>query len=372
MSNDPLGSIELEEETSYGRTVVEALPFGGGDAVKIFESGASALSDGDLSLSEVQGLATEGTGFVNSCMGTASSLATDPIGTLVGEGLDFLISVCQPLQDLIHMVSGDGPALANAAGNFSAIGEGIVQFGDKFGQDAMAALAGWEGDAAEAAAAKLGEFAKGIRAVAGEAGNISQLLQISSMIMTVIEEFIKALLTELITWLVMIWVPALAAAIPTAGASTAAAGTATGVRVAQTGSRATQQVGKLRRLLDKVHDLLSRLKQWMSRQGNSFREAMDAKRMQAGLARMEVDAAAEAGTRASATARLYNADGGMVGERVTQGFGRSMRGTLSDTAAGQVSADSVAGYVEDAGTAQDAGDIGDDQSAATTSRQLDF
>jgi hypothetical protein len=58
----------------------------------------------------------------------------------------------------------------------------------------------------------------------------------------VIEEFIKALVTEFITWLIMIWIPALAAAVPTCGGSTAAAGAATGIRGAQTGARATGQI----------------------------------------------------------------------------------------------------------------------------------
>jgi hypothetical protein len=372
--SDALSGITIESESSYGEKVVEAvkgLPVVGG-AVGIFAGAASAVSDGGLSGSDLQGLASEGASFISSCSSVVSDVATDPIGWLVGEGLDFLISICQPLQDAIHMVSGDGPALSTASGNFSSIAQGIANFADEFAEECQTALADWDGEAAEAAAAKFGEFTKGIRAVAGEAGNISELLQISSMIMTVIEEFIKALLTELITWLIMIWVPALAAAIPTAGASTAAAGAATGVRAAQTGARATKQVNWLRKLLDKIQELLAKLRDFVTRQGRSFREAMDTTRRQVTQATQRVDDALENGMRAGMRDRLLHAETGMVGSRVSQGFGKSMRGTATDFFKDQVSMSSLEGHYEGITGAAEARDIGEDQPTETTSRQLDF
>jgi hypothetical protein len=118
------------------------------------------------------------------------------------------LSIVQPLQDAIRFVSGDGPALANAAGNFGNIGTGLQDYAQKFVEDAIQSLSQWDGPAAEAAATKLAQFSKGIDGIAGQAGDIAQLLQISSMVMTVIEEFIKALVTEFMTWLIMIWIPA--------------------------------------------------------------------------------------------------------------------------------------------------------------------
>ncbi|SFQ63219.1 hypothetical protein SAMN05421810_11148 [Amycolatopsis arida] len=370
--SDPLGDIQLKEKQSYGDKVVESIPLAG-SAVKTFTSASDALSDGSVSFGEVRGLAADGGSFIQSCTDAAQGIATDPVGWLVSQGLDFLLAVVQPLQDLIHMVSGDGPALAEAAESFNNIGSGLQEFGQKFGEDAVAALAEWEGGAAEAAAAKLAEFGKGIGGVAGEAGNIAQLLQISSMIMTVIEEFIKALLTELITWLIMIWIPALAAAIPTAGASTAAAGTATGVRAAQTGARASQQVSRLRKLLDRIKDILAKLKTWMSDLKTNFRRVMDTKKMQSSLARLEVESAAEAGRRASWSARLNNADGGMVGERVSTGFGPSVGRAATDNVQDHVKPGALAGHYDNAGKAEEYGDTGgEDQSPERTREQLDF
>ncbi|EHR59411.1 hypothetical protein [Saccharomonospora cyanea] len=369
--SDPLGSIELKEEDSYGKQVAEAIPVIGG-GIKVLNGYNSAREDGDVSASDLRGLAADGASFISSCSGVVSDFATDPIGWLVGEGLGFLISICQPIQDAIHFVSGDGPALSAASESFANIAQGVSDFADQFFEECRTTLAEWDGGAAEAAAAKFGEFAQGIRAVAGEAGNIGQLLKISSMFMTVIEEFIKALLTELVTWLLMIWIPALAAAVVTAGASTAAAGAATGVRAAQTGARATKQVNWLRKLLDKIQDLLSKLRNFIAKQGNGFRQAMNNKRIRADLAREAVTEARAKGTKASLKDRLNHAETGMVGERVTDGFVRSMGEAANDFRKESFKNSALAGYYNDFRSASEAGDTGEEQSTEKTSGQLDF
>lgn len=129
------------------------------------------------------------------------------------------------------------PGAVAGGENYGAIAEGIGKLRDTFDQDLASSVQSWGGQTSEVASTKLGEFANGIDGVAGQAGELAEMLMTSSMIMTIIEDIIKAILTELITWLIMIWIPALAAAVPSFGASTAAAGAATGVRVASTAGR---------------------------------------------------------------------------------------------------------------------------------------
>ncbi|NKQ56378.1 WXG100 family type VII secretion target [Amycolatopsis sp. K13G38] len=363
--SDPLGSIEIEGEKSYGEKVVEAIPFAG-DAKKVFDAGQKALSDGSVGFDDIRSVAAEGGSLVQDCM-DVTDIASDPIGWLVGKGLDFLLAICQPLQDAIQFVSGDGEALGTAADNFSAIGQGISDFGEQFGQHAQDALAKWEGQAAETAADKLGQFAGGIGQVAGKAGDISQLLQISSMVMTVIEEFIKGLLTELITWLIMIWIPALAAAVPSCGASTAAAGTATGVRAAQTGSRATRTVSKLQKLLDKIREVLAKMKNFMKDLRTNVSRVMDTKKMQSGLADLEIDA----GT-ATKRMRMYGSEDGLIGKRVSDGLGESLKGNVKDTFDDQVKMTKVPEYFDKVSKIVEAGDTGEDGTTEDTKEKLDF
>ncbi|WP_199434434.1 hypothetical protein [Qaidamihabitans albus] len=224
-------------------------------------------------------------GFVQSLGGTAMEIATDPLGWLIGEGLDFLISVVQPLQDALHFVSGDGPALETAAKNFGSIGEGLQAMSEDFVRVADEALAEWDGAAAEAAKTALADFADGISATASKSGNVAEILQSSSMLMTIVEEVIKAIITEFIKWLIIIWVPALAAAIPTAGASTAAAGTATTAQASTTVASTSQKVSKLTRILNKIKDWFAKLRTTFSKGGimNAARDGVTDTATKAGM-----------------------------------------------------------------------------------------
>ncbi|MEY7972081.1 hypothetical protein AB8O38_08775 [Saccharomonospora xinjiangensis] len=361
--SDPLGDIEIKEEPTYGEEVIEAIPLSSPvtEAVK-------AVSDG-FSTGDVETLFGSGADFISSCADMAGEFLLDPIGTLVGQGLEFLLAICQPLQDLIQLVTGDGGSLERAAENFGAIGQGLNDFAEQFASEADEFLASWHGPAADAAAEKLAAFAVGIRGVAGEAGNIARLLQLSSIIMKVIEEFIMALLTELITWLLMIWIPALAASAVTFGGSTAAAGAATAVRATQTTSRATKQVNWLRKLLDKIKEVLGKLRDWLAKQGRTVREAMEHKR---NVVREATDAIDNGPGRGTWAQRLHHEQNGMIGQRVEAGFRESMRGVAKDSLNEHLGVDSWAGHAESIGSGVEYGEIGEDQSTSQTSRQLDL
>jgi hypothetical protein len=256
--------ITINEEMGYGEKVARGVPVVGG-----LVSAGIALDGGD-----VRGATVAGMTFIQSCKDAVGALAAgDPLNWLIGQGLNFLITVVQPLQDLIHFVSGDGPALLNAAGNFNKIGQGLADYATKFIDNAEQALKDWGGEAKEAAKARLDRFATGIQGTAGQAGDIAQLLQISSMIMIVIEDFIKALLTEFVEWLILIWIPALAAAAPSFGGSVAAAWSATFAKGATTTARATRQVGKLQKMLKMLQDLLAKLKTLMAKTKDFFKQA---------------------------------------------------------------------------------------------------
>lgn len=258
-----LSGITVSEEMGYGEKVARGLPVVGGGI-----SATLSISAGDWAGASV-GAAT----FIQSCKDAATGLATDPLGWLIGQGLNFLITVVQPLQDLIHWVSGDGPALLNAASNFSKIGQGLEQYATKFVKTADEQLKSWQGGAKDAAKARLDKFATGIAGTSGQAGDIAQLLQVSSMVMTVIEEFIKALLTEFVEWLVLIWIPALAAAAPTFGGSIATAWTGTFAKGTATTAKATKQVSKLQKVLNMLKQLLDKLKVLMGKTKDFFRQA---------------------------------------------------------------------------------------------------
>ena len=348
--NGELSGITINKEMGYGEKVARGVPLAGG-----LVSAGLALDGGD-----VRGAAVAGATFVQSCKDAVSGIATDPLGWLIGQGLNFLITVVQPLQDLIHFVSGDGPALINAAGNFQKIGQGLEQYAQKFMQNAEEALKTWVGEAKEAAAGRLQQFATGIQGTAGQSGDVAQLLQISSMIMIVIEDFIKAVLTEFVEWLILIWIPALAAAAPTFGGSIAAAWSGTAVKGATTTAKATKQVSKLQKLLNLLKDLLAKLKTVMTRTRAFMKEATQAAKSGGQTA------ALKANLRARSQGGDFVDDFGQV-----RTFGSRIREVTANTAKGQATDYGKAGRNANNGVnAGVYGSTGEDQPVERTEEDL--
>lgn len=319
--------VTIGEKTT-GEKAAENAPFYG-SFMKALEASSKTGETGGFA-----SLASEGSALISS-VSEAGQIAVDPIGWLVNQGLSFLISVVEPLEDAIHFVSGDGPALQQAGENFGLLAEGLTALREGFANDLQSSVQGWGGPAADVAATKLGEFANGIDGVIGQAGELSELLLTSSMIMQVIEDVIKAILSELIIWLVMIWIPALAAAVPSCGSSTAAAGAMTGVRVASTASRVSRIVARLKQFLSKILQFLRSLVGRAKNVGTAFKKAMADKRAGVSVADDALKNPANRGLHKGWVDKM-NSSKGIVGERMNHGFFKSMGEAIGIEAAAQI------------------------------------
>ncbi|WP_439376508.1 hypothetical protein [Amycolatopsis lexingtonensis] len=367
---------------------VKAVPFAGSavtvgkDVFSVAKAATAPHPDGvDIALG-LGTIATDTTSFIQSSASTITDIATDPLGWLVGQGLNFLISAVQPIQDAIHFVSGDGPALGIAADNFNAIATGLDQLAKNFAEVADTSLADWKGDAGDAARRSLGEFAHGIGGVSAKSGDMAQMLQLSSMLMSFIEDLIKAILTELVTWLIMIWIPALAAAVPSCGASVATAGTASEVKLGTTAAKTTKKVSKVRELLQKILDWLQKMKARLAatKLGKVFADGKTAKKLteigqrDAGMGLVDKLKGAEGmiGKRAGKNALSEIAKkGGEAAAKGVLGFNPAKPGdnpakTLNDHL-GKLNS-----HVKNAKKASGYGETGRDQSDEETREDLDF
>ncbi|UKD53922.1 hypothetical protein L3Q65_39555 [Amycolatopsis sp. FU40] len=210
----------------------------------------SAKDAGDIAAASGQ-LVQDGAGFVAGAAVDVASFAVDPIGWLVSNGLNMLIELVQPLQDALHFVTGDGPGLKRASENFTEIGKGFVMLADQFVKDGDEALKDWQGEGGDAAKKALAQFSQGIKGIGTAAGAVADTLQMWSMVMTVIEEVVKALISDLVSWLIYLWLPALAASVVSFGASVATAMTTSIAKVASVVAKVTKHLGKLGKLLDK-------------------------------------------------------------------------------------------------------------------------
>jgi hypothetical protein len=210
----------------------------------------SAADDfGDLAAASGK-LAGDGAKFVGSAAMDVTFFAMDPIGWLVSHGLDMLLELVQPLQDALHQVSGNGPAIGHASDDFVTIAQGFVALADDFEKTGDTALKDWQDNAGAAARAALGDFSSGIRGVGSSAGSVAEVLQMWSMVMVAIEEVIKAIMSELVSWLITIWLPALAASVISLGGTVAAAMTASIAKAASVFQKVTKHLGVFGKLLD--------------------------------------------------------------------------------------------------------------------------
>jgi hypothetical protein len=95
---------------------------------------------------------------------------------------------------------------------------------------------------------------------------------ISKMLMELAYNFVLGLIAELIEWMIMIWIPALAAAPVTFGGSTAVAGAQTAYQTASTANRATRFIAKVNVILARLKVLLRKISaSGMTKAGQKFR-----------------------------------------------------------------------------------------------------
>lgn len=230
-----------------------------GEAYKSIKSTAQAIGDVD-GISDLDDAAKQmagsGASFIGGAYADAAMFTMDPIGYLVGAGLNMLLELVQPLQDALHYVSGDGPSIGQASDNFGQIGQGFVALAEDFQDTGDKALTEWKEEAANAAREALADFSTGIKGVGSAAGSVAEVLKIWSMIMVVIEEVIKGIITELVSWLITLWLPALAASVISFGSSVAAAMTASVAKVASVFTKVSKHLGKLGKLLDELGKFL--------------------------------------------------------------------------------------------------------------------
>lgn len=215
-------------------------------------------------------VATDAAGFAADCAMDAGMMALDPVGWLVENGLNMVLHLVTPLQDALHMVTGDGPGLSKASDDFASIGNGLLEYAGEFTRVADEALADWTGEASDAARRALADFAKGIEGVATSAGGVAQILKVSSMIMTIIEEVLKAIITEFVSWLIWIWLPALASSVVSLGSSVAAAMSASVAKAGSVFAKVTSKLGTLGKLLDKILDFFKRFGSKMAKLGEKL------------------------------------------------------------------------------------------------------
>lgn len=248
---------------NVGKSAAKGVPMGSSvysavkDGIKLGNDMKSG--DGADIASDSAVLVGDMASYVASGAEIASAVA-DPLNWLISKGLSFLLDVVSPLKQCVDLVTGDPDATSKAADGFKKIGEDTRQLAKTYDDHLRAGLQSWNGDAAESAAKRLSEFHDGIEGSASTAAHVASVLQASSMLMKVAEDVIKGILSDLVEWLVITWLSALALSVVTVGASDAAAAAATPAEAAIASARGASEVNKVRQLIMKIIAFLKKIK----------------------------------------------------------------------------------------------------------------
>ncbi|QGK71540.1 PPE domain-containing protein [Allosaccharopolyspora coralli] len=243
----------LSENSAVNPTsgVVDASAFGDLPFVKDAISATDNAAAGDVEALR---------GDIESYVGSAVSVALDPIGFLVGTGVEFVLDFVAPVRDAIQLVTGDAEALTAGSQAFDQVKAELDRLGQDLTETLDSELKDWDGQAADSVRAKMATFVEGVQNTAGQANNLSELLQMSATMMEAAEGVIKGILGDFITWAIMTWVPALASAGPTFGASTAAAGAATGVQAGITCAKTAQNIQRITKIINTIMNVITAIK----------------------------------------------------------------------------------------------------------------
>ena len=242
-------------------TVVEPLSSDDLGSIPFFGDGyeiGKNIVDGNVAqvADDVHGVAGDIVTFAAAAGGDSIK---DPLSVLVDAGLGFLLDHLAPLKHGAELVTGDSGTVAAAADTWSRIATDLQGLATELDGALSSGLTEWSGQGARAASREFAQLVVAIDGMSHEASSMSDLLTGSAALMVAALDIVKSIISDLISWLVVTWLAAQAAAVPTLGASEVAAATATTVEVTITTTRVTGKVTEVTRIVVRVEQVVLRI-----------------------------------------------------------------------------------------------------------------
>lgn len=147
----------------------------------------------------------------------------DPIGWLGGTLVSFVIDMCQPLEDILAMVTGNEGRMKTSCEMWLNVAEGARQTRNYISQTGYTAMSGWNGDDADAARHRIVEISSSVATVGGMAAGVVIGLRALAMLVKKLQDNIKDFIGKIVMKALVKWLPVATAGLATFGSSTAAA-----------------------------------------------------------------------------------------------------------------------------------------------------
>jgi uncharacterized protein YukE len=196
-----------------------------------------------------------------NAIGAASAtamVAIDPLGSLIGAGIGWLIEHVSFLRDALNQVMGNPEEIqANVEATKARAAELRVLAEDH--KNGLATFDGWTGRSSESFKTSMDTMGAELDELANAVETKAKIVAIMGMIVTVLRDIIRDLIAQLLGSLIGGAIAAAALAIPTFGASIAAfIGVAVGKAVAlgvNIAARVARVIAALSRQLKRIGDL---------------------------------------------------------------------------------------------------------------------
>ncbi|WP_026923198.1 hypothetical protein [Glycomyces arizonensis] len=216
MSDEYSGS----DITQYDKPEIPSANESLASTLPVEKSGYKLVEDIKAAVSEGDGAAAAAIPADIAALGVESFFALgDPIGTLVNAGLTIVLELVEPLNDVLEFVSGDPDEMARSQERWSQISTALASLGEEVGSTVSNDLPNWQGT--DAALEQLYALEAIILAASNEAAGIETFLSWAKTLAETLYAVIKAIITELVSFLVTNGLVALALAGVTFGSSVA-------------------------------------------------------------------------------------------------------------------------------------------------------
>ncbi|QSB05156.1 hypothetical protein [Natronoglycomyces albus] len=249
--------VEVDTDVGGGDPLLGVFDIKGGvTAIPVISHGNNTVSAlWDMGTGEST-LAQGGTQIMASVLDLglqASSLASDPLGTLISWGLDFLVGLIQPLEDALEWVSGSPGDMRDAATIWGRVCEADVKLSEGLAET-LTPLAEWTTSDGTCAKQRIDDLAAALFRLAKAANGLENVLSWAQALAEIIKEAIKWLISELLRFLIIVIFPKVAAAMVTFGATLASA---VGLAVAESARvtmRATSFINRVKQAFAVLKD----------------------------------------------------------------------------------------------------------------------
>ena len=186
----------------------------------------------------------------------------DPLGSLIGAGLGWLMEHLEPLKGWLNDLTGDAGAVLGFAGTWQNVADAMGAAGDELTRVVRADLEAMTGASIEAYAAYADGLADRIRATGGSASAIGGALKTCAMVVQVVHDLVRdtlaSLVGSIISWAAeAVFTLGLATPVIVGQVSTRVSSLAT--KVGRSVTDVISSAKSLKNLLEALQDVLRRL-----------------------------------------------------------------------------------------------------------------